>query len=282
MKRVLKWLSADKEYYSKLSICSGIVWSGRNLDGAGTTAGEEVEMVNSYLSCCALTTKYMTKSARNDMLTVHAIGWNLRKQNSLHLSLSSRYIKTVCRTEMANKKLEDLCSELGCPENRVLEWVRDVRLWATDVVVANMPFNTQLNKRFLVCIRKKQVYNNTDSNKIRHLRRKKLREEKRKLFESIKCYNEQVPEEGRINTELVESKLCAGAKGDGGADSLIWPWEICRSETTSVFTKKKKMGLQEERVIPMREMRQHYSYLRGQAGSIGTLIAELSTGKNCK
>ncbi|XP_076852107.1 uncharacterized protein LOC143504700 [Brachyhypopomus gauderio] len=138
-----------------------IVWSGRPLDGAGTTAGEEVEMMNSYLSRCALTTKYMTKSAGNDMPTVHAIGWNLWKQISLHLSLSSRYIKTVRRTEMANKKLEDLCSELGCPENRVLEWVRDVRLWATDDSIhtscSSQHALQHSIERFLVCIRKKQV-----------------------------------------------------------------------------------------------------------------------------
>ncbi|CAL8406346.1 unnamed protein product [Arctogadus glacialis] len=71
-----------------------IIWSGRNQEGAGKTAGEKVEMVNSYLSRCGLTTKYMTKSARNDMLIIHAIGWNKRKQDGLHLALSCRYVKT--------------------------------------------------------------------------------------------------------------------------------------------------------------------------------------------
>lgn len=51
-----------------------IKWSGRNQEGAGTTAGEEVEQVNSYLSRCALTTKYMSKAARVDMLTLNALG----------------------------------------------------------------------------------------------------------------------------------------------------------------------------------------------------------------
>ena len=41
-----------------------ITSSGRNQEGAETTAGEEFEMVNSYVSCCALTTKYMTKSGK--------------------------------------------------------------------------------------------------------------------------------------------------------------------------------------------------------------------------
>ncbi|XDV48568.1 hypothetical protein PO909_017965 [Leuciscus waleckii] len=109
-----------------------IIWSGKNQEGAGTTAGEEVEMVNSYLSRCALTTKYMTKSARNDMLTVHAIGWNRRKWEGLHLALSSRYIKTLKKAEAESQKLEDLSSELGCPENIVHQWVHDVRQWASD------------------------------------------------------------------------------------------------------------------------------------------------------
>ncbi|KAF3837912.1 hypothetical protein F7725_009680 [Dissostichus mawsoni] len=39
-----------------------IKWSGKNQEGAGMTAGEEVEQVNSYLSRCALTTKYMSKA----------------------------------------------------------------------------------------------------------------------------------------------------------------------------------------------------------------------------
>ncbi|KAI9522394.1 hypothetical protein NQZ68_036310 [Dissostichus eleginoides] len=42
-----------------------ILWNARNQEGAGTTLGEEVEQVNSFLSRCALTTKYMAKSDRN-------------------------------------------------------------------------------------------------------------------------------------------------------------------------------------------------------------------------
>ncbi|CAL8372025.1 unnamed protein product [Gadus morhua 'NCC'] len=87
-------------------------------------------MVNSYLSRCGLTTKYMTKSARNDMLTIHAIGWNKRKQDGLHLALSCRYVKTLQKAEAASQKLRDLCSDLDCPEDMVHQWVEDVRQWA--------------------------------------------------------------------------------------------------------------------------------------------------------
>lgn len=34
-------------------------------------------------------------TVRTDMLTVHAIGWNQRKENGLHIALSSRF-KKVC------------------------------------------------------------------------------------------------------------------------------------------------------------------------------------------
>ncbi|XP_026075825.1 uncharacterized protein LOC113054458 [Carassius auratus] len=104
-----------------------IVWSGRNQEGAGATAGEEVEMVNSFLSRCALTTKYMTKSARNDMLTVHAIGWNRRKHDGLHLALSNRYVKTVRKAEAESQRLENLSRELGVLRTWSQQWVDFIR-----------------------------------------------------------------------------------------------------------------------------------------------------------
>lgn len=64
-----------------------------------------------------------------------------------------------------------------------------------------------------------------DSNKIRQMRRRKLGEEKRKLFEAIKRYNEQVPEKEGINEQMVESRLSMVGHGSG-EDSLIWPWEV--------------------------------------------------------
>ncbi|CAL8337664.1 unnamed protein product [Merluccius merluccius] len=46
-----------------------ILWNARNQEGAGTTLGKEVEQVNSFLSRCALSTKYMAKSDGVDILT---------------------------------------------------------------------------------------------------------------------------------------------------------------------------------------------------------------------
>ncbi|KAA0720211.1 hypothetical protein E1301_Tti008162 [Triplophysa tibetana] len=70
-----------------------VQWGGKNQTGAGTTIGEEVEQVNSFLSRVALTTKYMSKAARVDMITLHARGWNERKKRNLHKYLSTRYLK---------------------------------------------------------------------------------------------------------------------------------------------------------------------------------------------
>lgn len=59
------------------------------------------------------------------------------------------------------------------------------------------------------------------------------------------------------------------------------------SESSNILTKKKifdvymsKMRLQEEKIIVMREMRQHCTYLRKLSGNIKTVISEMSSGKN--
>ncbi|KAK5880558.1 hypothetical protein CesoFtcFv8_023572 [Champsocephalus esox] len=58
----------------------------------------------------------MTKSARNDMLTVHAMGWKRQKQENLHVVLAKRYVKTIKMLEGETQKRKDSCEELGCPE----------------------------------------------------------------------------------------------------------------------------------------------------------------------
>ncbi|KAK9970282.1 hypothetical protein ABG768_026237 [Culter alburnus] len=95
-----------------------IKWSGRNQEGAGTTAGEEVEQVNSYLSRCALTTKYMSKAARVDMVTLHAMGWNHKK--------------TCQRLQDETARLAELKTELHCTDELVSQWLSDVKEWAAD------------------------------------------------------------------------------------------------------------------------------------------------------
>lgn len=67
-------------------------------------------------------------------------------------------------------------------------------------------------------------------------------------------------------------------------------WLICMTlESTNILTKKKifdaymsKMRLQEEKILILREMRQHCTYLRGLADGIRKLIAEMSGGNRGK
>jgi hypothetical protein len=43
--------------------------------------------------------------------------------------------QTFKKAEAESQRLEDLSSELGCPENIMHQWVDDVRQWATDGTV---------------------------------------------------------------------------------------------------------------------------------------------------
>ncbi|KTF77271.1 hypothetical protein cypCar_00046864 [Cyprinus carpio] len=137
--------------------------------------------------------------------------------------IRSKAKSTVRKAEAESQRLENLSRELGCPENMVQQWVHDVRQWATD-----------------------------DSNKIRQMRRRKLGDEKRKLFEAIKRYNEQVPEEEGINEQMVESRLSMVGHASG-EDSLIWPWEV---HSTGSLTDEGHCGLQcllQERLADVEE-----------------------------
>ncbi|KAK7172426.1 hypothetical protein R3I93_004685 [Phoxinus phoxinus] len=50
-----------------------VKYSGAYQEGAGSTIGEEVEQVNSFLSRIAVTSKYMSKAGRTDMITTQAM-----------------------------------------------------------------------------------------------------------------------------------------------------------------------------------------------------------------
>ncbi|XP_010781059.1 uncharacterized protein [Notothenia coriiceps] len=160
------------------------------------------------------------------MLTVHAMGWNRWKQENLHVVLAKRYVKTITMLEGETQKIKDTCEELGCPEDKVQQWVNDVRDWATNDNTSgdNQSLQMSIEQLFLgLCQKKACLYRQTDSNKIRQLRRKRLREEKTKLLAAIRQYNTGQPPEGEIQEEEVERRLSAEQQT---TDSLIWPWEM--------------------------------------------------------
>ncbi|XP_016412891.1 uncharacterized protein LOC107743944 [Sinocyclocheilus rhinocerous] len=127
-----------------------IKWSGRNQEGSGTTAGEEVEQVNSYLSRCALT-------------------------------------KHRLRDETA--RLAGLKTELLCIDEVVSQWLSDVKVWAAGETPDTSHASQGTTHRGLqqsieglyisVRQRKQTLYRQNDSSNLRHRLRRKLAEDKK-------------------------------------------------------------------------------------------------------
>ncbi|KAK7878378.1 hypothetical protein WMY93_031008 [Mugilogobius chulae] len=154
-----------------------IRWGGRNQEGAGNTVGEEVEQVNSFLSRAALTTKYMTKSGRVDMITILAIAWNARKMDTLHKALAKRFVKTTRRAEMEVANLENLRQEHNISVEDADQWMLDVEQWAIseDHVTDKGSLQKEIEElMYSIKQRKHDLYRQNDSNQVRQRQRRKL------------------------------------------------------------------------------------------------------------
>ncbi|KAI9520655.1 hypothetical protein NQZ68_015575 [Dissostichus eleginoides] len=250
-------------------------------DGAGMTAGEEVEQVNSYLSRCALTTKYMSKAARLDMLTVHAMGWNRKKGDSLHQALSTRYVKTSKRLLEETASLEELKAELHCvSDDMVSTWISDVKEWASETSgtsedILQTALQQSIEGLYLsVRQRKQSLYRQNDSSKLRHRLRRKLADDKKRLNQEILKYNQLVHDSARGIDAAVEHSLSGGS-----IMSALWPWEV---HGMANFTAKKRIlaqvmltrRLQEEKGILLLEMAQHCTWLQNMAVALKNKVAE--------
>ncbi|KAI9517930.1 hypothetical protein NQZ68_001099 [Dissostichus eleginoides] len=216
-----------------------VKWGGRSQEGAGNTVGEEVEQVNSFLSRAALTTKYMTKSARADMITVLAMQWNHRKVENLHKTLSKRFVKTTQRAQTEVDNLESLKQELNISLEDTEQWVLEVKQWAA-----------------------------TDSNQTRQPKRRRLTELKKKLRERILQYN-------TIDacTEKIDTEAACNLSED-----VILPWEV-QGDVVSLRTKRRLFDqvmlvrrMEEEKVIIVKEMTQHCQNLRQALDKLDHLL----------
>ncbi|CAM4513258.1 unnamed protein product [Leuciscus chuanchicus] len=253
-----------------------INWSGRNQEGAGTTAGEEVEQVNSYLSRCALTTKYMSKAARVDMLTLHAMGWNEKKN-----------LYTCQRLHDETARLADLKTELDCTDEVVSQWLSDVKEWAAGETPDTSRASQGTTHRGLqqsieglylsVRHRKRTLYRQNDSSKFRHRLRRKLAEDKKLLLQEIQKYNDLVLESATtIDVAVVEHSLTGES-----TVSQIWPWKVHGSANISI---KKRVHdqvmltrrLHEETSVLVLEMEmaQHCTWLQSLAMVLKNKLAE--------
>ncbi|CAL8239179.1 unnamed protein product [Gadus morhua 'NCC'] len=62
------------------------------------------------------------------MLTVHAMGWNHHKAETLHKALSTRY--TSKRAEEEAERLSQLQKDLQCSNAMAVQWIAEVKEWA--------------------------------------------------------------------------------------------------------------------------------------------------------
>ncbi|KAF4101009.1 hypothetical protein G5714_019205 [Onychostoma macrolepis] len=192
------FLANDSEVSSFVDYIHGttghLKWGGRNQEGAGTTIGEEVEQVNSFLSRAAICSKYMSKAVRTDMLTIQAGGWNKRKAENLDRTLAKRYIKTVQRIAEATKDLEKLTAELSLQQDTVQQWVSDVQQWTSGATIQNDLQRTIEGLYLGFKQRKFQLYRQSGGNKRRHQLRRKIAVEKKALEVAINDHNATVGE----------------------------------------------------------------------------------------
>jgi len=84
-----------------------VIWGGRLQEGSACSTGEEVEQINSYMSRCGNTTKYMLPENREELITEHAIAWNRRKINGMVQSLSRRYTRAIKMKAESLKDFDD-------------------------------------------------------------------------------------------------------------------------------------------------------------------------------
>ncbi|KAI4811121.1 hypothetical protein KUCAC02_014040 [Chaenocephalus aceratus] len=242
--------------------CGGrIIWSGKNQEGAGMTAREEVEQVNSYLSRCALTTKYMSKAGE----------W-----------------KTSKRLLEETASLEELKTELHCvSDDMVSTWISDVKEWAsrtsgTSEDILQTALQQSIEGLYLsVRQRKQSLYRQNDSSKLRHRLRRKLADDKKRLNQEILKYNQLVHDSARgIDVAAVEHSLSGGS-----IMSALWPWEV---HGMANFTAKKNIldqvmltrRLHEEKGILVLEMAQHCTWLQNMAVALKNKVAELKAKLN--
>ncbi|XP_034149558.1 uncharacterized protein LOC105009293 isoform X3 [Esox lucius] len=235
--------------------------SGRNQGGAGTTA------------------------ARVDMLTLHAMGWNEKKNLSLHQALSTRYVKTCQRLHDETARLADLKTELDCTDEVVSQWLSDVKEWAAGETPDTSSASQGTTHRGIqqsieglylsVRHRKRTLYRQNDSSKFRHRLRRKLAEDKKLLLQEIQKYNNLVLESATtIDVALVEHSLTGES-----TVSQIWPWEVHGNANISI---KKRLHdqvmltrrLHEETRVLVLEMAQHCTWLQSLSMVLKNKLAE--------
>ncbi|XP_026016694.1 uncharacterized protein LOC113017804 isoform X1 [Astatotilapia calliptera] len=165
-----------------------IKWGGAFQDGAGSTVGEEVEQVNSFLSRAAITTKYMSKAGRTDMLSLLALGWNKRKVEQLGRTLSQRYLKIIRILREQVESLNASRNELGVDDDTLQQWAEETD--QTDGSLGALQARVE-ELVVIIRVRTQSLYRQNDSNKRRHRIHKVILDEKKRLAAAVDDYNKE-------------------------------------------------------------------------------------------
>ncbi|KAG7455547.1 hypothetical protein MATL_G00257940 [Megalops atlanticus] len=221
-----------------------IKWGGGNQVGAGSTSGEEVEQVNSFLSRLAITTKFMSKPARTNMLTLQCMAWNKTKEDNMCSMLCKRFHKTHANLAKGRESLKVLQSELLLDETQT-----------SGFMMSRTGLRVDQGK--------------TDTSKRRKTFRRRIREAKTKLPALL---NE--------DDAMVEAADRVGSV-DVFKDNHGFPWQLPCDGTVGILTKKRIFDkvmavrrLEEEEVILLKEMRQHWKSLRQRELTLQNAIVE--------
>ncbi|XP_056611878.1 uncharacterized protein LOC130428059 isoform X4 [Triplophysa dalaica] len=259
-----------------------IKWSGSYQTGAAYTMGEEVEQANSFLSRIAISTKFMSKAGRTDMLTLQCIGWNKIKVQNMCKTLCTRHRKTQQNLKKEKESLEDMKSELAVDNEVIKQWVTEVQEWAhtatsgdNDVPVEPL-MNTIEEMAVSIKQRRHHLYRHTATNKGRNKIRRKINLEKKKLATAIEQHN-----------ALVDPLLKIVSIEDVLETDYVFPWQVSRQDSVNLLTKKKVFDkvmliqrLEEEQVILVQEAKQHWLSMQSRQDKMTSLLDTINAGGN--
>ncbi|KAM3620340.1 uncharacterized protein V6R79_021868 [Siganus canaliculatus] len=177
------------------------------------------------------------------------------------------------RAEAEAANLEHLQHELNIPQDDREKWLEDVKQWAATEKHGAHSSQEELQREIEDIIyslkrKKHDLYRQNDSNQTRQRKRRRLGVLKKKLREMIAQYNTVAASEHGIDAEAV---CCL-------SDDVVLPWEA-QGDVVSLRLKRRFFDqvmlvrrMEEEKLILVKEMTQHYQYLRNALDKVETVL----------
>lgn len=185
-----------------------------------------MEQINSYMSRCGNTTKYMRPEGRDEVLTEHAIAWNKRKICAMPAMLVRRFARVVEMCHASKKDCDNILTEYNLNSDKnlnIAKWKEEVIEQAKAEELVSTARQSSSERETLKCQIEMLSFSlartttaiskQADSSKQRTRLRKKLTSEKKTLQKLIDEYNkvnastaeEPLTFEGVISGELLDN-----------------------------------------------------------------------------